>query len=180
MDPGGRRAEGWAPGLVDPAAAVAISRPWAAMGCHGPLIEAVNAMRLGVREREHGGVASMLGPPPLFPVPGPKACVRAGGRLVPRGPASSREQGRVVSVLGRLSDRYLCFGTKPAARPPLFSFPGPKACARAGGRPNPEHPEDPPVACDSVPSPRVGPPLFAFTVPRARLTNIDATGGRDA
>ena len=43
-------------------------------------------MRLGVNEQERGGVASMLGPPPLFPVPGPKACVRAGGRLAPRGP----------------------------------------------------------------------------------------------
>ena len=43
-------------------------------------------MRLGVRERERGGVASVLGPSPLFYVPGPKACVRAGGRLAPRGP----------------------------------------------------------------------------------------------
>ena len=43
---------------------------------------AVNAMRLGVREREQDGVASVLGPPPLFPVPGPKSCVRAGDRLV--------------------------------------------------------------------------------------------------
>ena len=44
-------------------------------------------MRLGVSERERGGVASVLGPPPLFPVPGPKACVHAGGCLATRGPA---------------------------------------------------------------------------------------------
>ena len=43
-------------------------------------------MRLGVSEREHGGVASMLGPPLLFHIPGHKACVRTGGRLAPRGP----------------------------------------------------------------------------------------------
>ena len=43
-------------------------------------------MRLGVREQELGGVASVLGPPLLFPVPGPKVCVRAGGRLAPQGP----------------------------------------------------------------------------------------------
>ena len=43
-------------------------------------------MRLGVLVRERGGVASVLGPPPLFPVPSPKACVHAGGRLAPRGP----------------------------------------------------------------------------------------------
>ena len=47
------------------------------------------AMRLGVHERERGGVASLLGPPPLFPVPGPIACVRTGGHLAPQGPASS-------------------------------------------------------------------------------------------
>ena len=46
-------------------------------------------MRLGVLEREPGGVVSVLGPPPLFPVPGPKVCVDAGGRLTPRGPEMS-------------------------------------------------------------------------------------------
>ena len=40
---------------------------------------------LGALERERGGVASVLGSPPLFPVPDPTACVRAGGRLAPRG-----------------------------------------------------------------------------------------------
>ena len=45
-------------------------------------------MRLvGALERDRGGVASAQGPPPLFPVPGPTACVHAGGRLAPRGPA---------------------------------------------------------------------------------------------
>ena len=53
-----------------------------AIADHVPLTEAaVNAMRLGVHEREHGGCESVLGLPELFPVPGPKACVRAGGRL---------------------------------------------------------------------------------------------------
>ena len=47
-------------------------------------------MRLGVSERERGGVASVLGPPPLFPVPGPKACVHAGGCLATRGPAMTK------------------------------------------------------------------------------------------
>ena len=42
------------------------------------------ALRLGVREQERGGVVSLLGPPLLFPVPGPKACVRVGGRLALR------------------------------------------------------------------------------------------------
>ena len=46
-------------------------------------------MRLGVRKRERGGVTIVLGPPLFFPVPGPKACVRAGGRLAPRGPVST-------------------------------------------------------------------------------------------
>ena len=39
-----------------------------------------------VWEQERGGVASALVPPPLLSVAGPKACVRAGGRLAPRGP----------------------------------------------------------------------------------------------
>ena len=43
-------------------------------------------MRLvGALERERGGVAGRWGSPPLFPVPGPAACLRAGGRLAPRG-----------------------------------------------------------------------------------------------
>ena len=49
----------------------------------------MNAMRLGVRERERGGDASMLGPLPLFPVPGPTACMCAGGHLEPQGPVST-------------------------------------------------------------------------------------------
>ena len=84
---GGCRAEGWASGLVNPAGAVAISRQSRA---HGPLTEAaVNAMQLGVHEQERGGVASMLGLPPLFRVPGPTAYVLVGVCLVPRGPVSS-------------------------------------------------------------------------------------------
>ena len=43
----------------------------------------MNVMRLWVREPERGGIASVLGPSPLFPVPGPTACVRAGGRREP-------------------------------------------------------------------------------------------------
>ena len=50
-------------------------------------------MRLGVSKRERGGVVSVLGPPPLFPVPGPKGCVRAGGRLAPQGPAMTEPHG---------------------------------------------------------------------------------------
>ena len=50
-------------------------------------------MWLGVSERERGGVASLLGPPPFFPVPGPKACVRAGGHLATRGPAITEPHG---------------------------------------------------------------------------------------
>ena len=51
-----------------------------AIADHGPLTEAaVNAMHLGVREREHGGVARGLDMSPLFPVPGPKTCVRLVG-----------------------------------------------------------------------------------------------------
>ena len=46
-------------------------------------------MWLGAREGERGGVASVLGLPPLFPVPVPKACVCYGGHLAPRGPAST-------------------------------------------------------------------------------------------
>ena len=43
-------------------------------------------MRLvGALERERGGVAGAGVRPPLFPVPGPAACLRAGGRLAPRG-----------------------------------------------------------------------------------------------
>ena len=42
--------------------------------------------RLRSCEREHGGVASTLGPPPHFPVPGPNACLSAGGCLAPQGP----------------------------------------------------------------------------------------------
>ena len=37
-------------------------------------------MRLGALERDRGGVASALDPPPLFPVPGPKTCVLENGR----------------------------------------------------------------------------------------------------
>ena len=62
-----------------------------AIADHGPLTEAaVNAMQLGVREREHGGVARGLDMPPLFPVPGPKAIAsteppQAGGRHCAKG-----------------------------------------------------------------------------------------------
>ena len=44
-------------------------------------------MRLagGSRAGAWRGCESTKGPPPLFPVPGPTACVRAGGRLAPRG-----------------------------------------------------------------------------------------------
>ena len=39
----------------------------------------------------------MLGSPQLFPVPGPKVCARAGGRLAPRGPVMT-EPPRVGAV----------------------------------------------------------------------------------
>ena len=56
-----------------------------AIADHGPLTEAaVYSMQLGFRERERGGVANVLGPPPLFPVHSPTACMRAGGRLALR------------------------------------------------------------------------------------------------
>ena len=76
---GGRLAEGWA-------------RNAFAVGCsggrrdRGPLTEA------GVRPAACGGSRAgawrgcgRWGSPPLFPVPGPAACLRAGGRLAPRG-----------------------------------------------------------------------------------------------
>ena len=70
-------------GAVGPLA----SGQWAtAIADHRPLTEAGWTRFLGVLERERGGVASVLGPPPLFPVPGPKACLHDGGRLAPRGP----------------------------------------------------------------------------------------------
>ena len=47
-------------------------------------------MRLWALEQEHGGVASVLGLPPLFPVSGPKACVRAGACLAPRVPVMTQ------------------------------------------------------------------------------------------
>ena len=69
------------------------SRPWAP-DCGG-----VDAMRLGVSEQELGGVASVLGPPPFFPVPGPKACVHAGGCLAPRGPVMTEQHVVLVDDL---------------------------------------------------------------------------------
>ena len=63
----------------------------------------MDAMRLGVRERERAGVASVLGPPPLFPVPGPKACVRAGGLLATRGPMMTEPP---QAVGGRLAEGW--------------------------------------------------------------------------
>ena len=82
---GGRPAEGWAPGLANKAFAVGFSR-W--LRDHGPLTEAGRTPcgLLGALEQERGGVVSVLGPPQLFPVPGPTACVRADGRLAHRGP----------------------------------------------------------------------------------------------
>ena len=67
-------------------------------------------MRLGVCEREPGGVASVLGPPKLFPVPGPKACVLAGERLVPPGSCELRAH----TGHGRVPCRGL--GTRPGER----------------------------------------------------------------
>ena len=54
----------------------------------------------GVRKRERGRVASVLGLSPLFPVPGPKACMRTGDRLAPRGPASSEHLGASTNIDG--------------------------------------------------------------------------------
>ena len=56
-----------------------------AIADHGSLAEAgrTRSGLLGALEWERGGVASVLGPPPLFPVPSPTACMGAGGRLAP-------------------------------------------------------------------------------------------------
>ena len=53
----------------------------------------------------------MLGPPPLFPVPGPKACVRADGCLAPRGPASTEPQ---LAVGGRRAEGWAPGLVEPA------------------------------------------------------------------
>ena len=61
----------------------------AAIADHGPLTEA-GWTRCGGGSRAGAWRGCELAGAPLFPVTGPKACVRAGGRLAPRGPASSK------------------------------------------------------------------------------------------
>ena len=75
-------------------------------------------MWLGALELERGGVPSALGPPPLFPVPGPKACVRrTGGRLAPRGPVIT-EPPRAAG--GRLAEGWAPGLVKPAGAVAIF------------------------------------------------------------
>ena len=77
---GGRRAEIWA-------------RNAFAVGCSGGGDETAGPwLRRGGSRAACGGsragawrVCGRWGSPPLFPVPGPAACLRAGGRLAPRG-----------------------------------------------------------------------------------------------
>ena len=68
-------------------------------------------MRLGVLVRERGGVASVLGPPPLFPVPSPKACMHAGGPLAPGGPVVTEP---LPAAGGRLAEGWAPGLVEPA------------------------------------------------------------------
>ena len=79
--PGGRRGSC---GTVGPRAS---GQRATAIAYHGPLTEVGRTPcgLLGALERERGGVASVMGSPPLLPIPGPTACVRACGCLAPRG-----------------------------------------------------------------------------------------------
>ena len=89
--PRGRR------GLCGAVGPLASGQHTTAIADHGPLLRWGGRDAVGALERERGGVASVLGSPPLLPFPGPKACVRAGGRLAPQGPVMM-ETPRVSAV----------------------------------------------------------------------------------
>ena len=57
-------------------------------------------MRRGFTSGSVAGLQACWVCSPLFPVPGPKACMRTGDRLAPRGHASSERLGASTNIDG--------------------------------------------------------------------------------